>query len=907
MLEIRGVDKVYKTGGINRKVLKNVRLNFRSNEFVAILGPSGSGKTTLLNIIGGLDQYSNGDLIINEKSTKKYHVKVWDSYRNHRIGFVLQRYNLIPHQTVLSNVRLALTLSGVSKKESIKRAKKTLKDVGLEEHIHKLPSQLSGGQMQRVAIARALINDPDIVLADEPTGALDSETSVQIMKLLKKVAENKLVIMVTHNPELANNYATRIITIKDGKVTGDTNEYDGKIKTDLGLIETGKRSKKTRMSYLTAFSLSLKNLLTKKARTILVAFAGSIGIIGIALISAVSTGFQNYIDSIERDTLSSYPLNLMHESTDVTGLLLSMTGNDNDEEIANKVKENQLLTSILGSVTNNDLKSFRNYLDNHYDEVRGDIRLIENQYSVDPLIYTIDASDKIAKLNPSSLFTSLVGDNSLMSSFSSYTSVYTQVERDNLEEDLDVLAGRLPERYDEMLIFLNNPGQISDLLTYSLGFHDTKELANITKSLMSGEKVEIKNDPLELTYDELMNIDLRLILPADTYKYNPKYNVYEDMSENVEYMKTVYEKAERLKIVGVATAKPGSIANGSGVIYLPSLVTHIIDKSAETEIVKKQLAEPEIDIFSNRKFGEKDNAFNFKFSDLVSVDNTALSRAFKVTIDQNAIAAKTQEYMNEIIRDITVDISPVKNTLSDKFKMMAENFAIVLQEKIADGNFDPTKLEEDIDEFIDSTDYQELTKDFLLPIEQFKQLYAGLLKGYFGTLILNPSLTPEDFLATTEVDATLEQISAAITEIKMQKEILTQVSGLTTYLTNSFSKAFNIDQGALLSAFKLNFSEDELARVVEAMFSKKEATLFSNLVTLGYQKFDDPTRISFYFTSFNGKTHFVEFLEDYNELMRSYNSEDKVIEYNDATGILMSSVKTIVDAEIGRASCRERV
>ncbi|MBP5204955.1 ABC transporter ATP-binding protein, partial [Candidatus Saccharibacteria bacterium] len=462
MLEIKGVDKVYSTGGLKRKVLNNVRLNFRVSEFVAILGPSGSGKTTLLNIVGGLDQYSAGDLIINEKSTKKFRDKDWDSYRNHRIGFVFQSYNLIPHQTVLQNVRLALTLSGISKRESILRAKKALKDVGLEDHIEKLPNQLSGGQMQRVAIARALVNDPDIVLADEPTGALDSETSIQIMKLLKQVARNKLVIMVTHNPDLANRYATRIITIKDGKVTGDTNSYDGKIKTDLNLVESNNKSKKTRMSFFTALSLSLKNLLTKKARTLLVASAGSIGIIGIALISAVSTGFQNYIDSIEEDTLTSYPLTLQKETADISGILLSISGTDDASKIEGELRESQILTSTLGSVSNNDLPSFMNYLETHSDEIKNDIRMMEKEYNVDPLIYARDATNKIAKMNPSNLFSSLVPETSLLRNYSTMTSVVRQFEPENLEKDTKLLTGRYPEKYNELLVILNNSGEISE-------------------------------------------------------------------------------------------------------------------------------------------------------------------------------------------------------------------------------------------------------------------------------------------------------------------------------------------------------------------------------------------------------------------------------------------------------------
>ena len=733
MLEIRGVTKVYETGGVKRTVLKKVRVNFRESEFVAVLGPSGSGKTTLLNIIGGLDHYNNGDLIINEKSTKKFRDKDWDAYRNHRVGFVFQSYNLIPHQTVLNNVRLALTLSGISKREAIRRSKKVLKEVGLEDHIYKRPAQLSGGQMQRVAIARALVNDPDILLADEPTGALDSETSLQIMNLLKKIADKKLVVMVTHNPELAKEYATRIITLKDGVITSDSDPYDGKLRTDLDLVESEKKSKKTKMRFATAFGLSLNNLLTKKARTILVAAAGSIGIIGIALISAVSTGFQNYIDKIEEDTLTSYPLALQKESADMTGILLSLTGSADSDSAEGRLKENQVLTSTLGTVSNNDLPSFAEYLDEHGADVEDDIRLLEREYNVNPLIYTEDATGAVAKMNPSMLFTSLVGETSLLRNYSSMTSVFRQFEKENLEEDTELLAGRYPESYDELMVVLSNEGEISELLTYSLGFHDTDELNKIVSKIMSGESVEIKNEPLELSYEDLMGVDLRLVPATETYKFNAKYDVYEDMSDDTEYMRELYDKSEKLKIVGVGVMESEMLAGGSGVAYLPSLVTHIIDRSAQTEIVKKQLENPDVDIFSNTKFGEDKTGMNFEFEDLVAIDQAKLQQAM-----------------------------------------------------------------------------------------------AGV--------------------------------------------------------------------GKLSDAFSLNFTEDELSRVVSAMYNDKKATLATNLSALGYQDLDDPTELAFYFWSFEGKTHFVEFLEQYNGMMRAEGEDDKVIDYTDTTGVLMSSVKTIVDA-----------
>ncbi|MBQ7201834.1 ABC transporter ATP-binding protein/permease [Candidatus Saccharibacteria bacterium] len=884
MLELRGVTKVYETGGIKRTVLNDVNLNFRVSEFAAILGPSGSGKTTLLNIIGGLDHYTTGDLIINEKSTKKFKDKDWDSYRNHRIGFVFQSYNLIPHQTVLQNVRLALTLSGISKRESIIRAKKALKDVGLEEHIDKRPSQLSGGQMQRVAIARALVNDPDILLADEPTGALDSETSLQIMELLKEIAKEKLVIMVTHNPELADKYATRIIRLKDGRITADSNKYDGSVKTDLDASSSGRKSKKTKMSFFTALSLSLKNLLTKKARTILVAFAGSIGIIGIALISAVSTGFQNYIDHIEETTLTSYPLIVSKESADITGMLLSLTGATNNNLEGDYVDENRLLTSMLGSVSSNDLKSFETYMKNHENDIKGDLRAINYTYNVDPPIYTIDATNKPAKLNPNSLFSTFYGNSTIMSSYSNLTSIYEQHTPEVIEDVTRLVAGRFPEKYNEMLLVLTDPHEISDLLTYSLGYHDTSELANIFTKVMSGESVQIEGDPLKLTYEELMGKEYKLIYPFDLYKYNAKYDVYEDMSEDEAYMKELYEKAETLKIVGIAKPRDDMSIMNSGIIYLPELVTHIIERSSEAEITKKQLASPTIDVFSNTKFGEKNNDFNFSFSDLVSVDSNKLAKVFNINIDQNMVSAKTMDYMNKISDSIDGDARPIRKELDDKLTELSPELMMFIAGKSTEEDFDMAKVPEYIDEFVASKDFSEFENKYLIPAASFAQVFSGVLKlGFAGG--------QEDM-----INKTLDEFSIAILEVKMKSEILTKVGELSSYLTSSFANAFSIDESAFMDCFTLNFTEDELARVVTAMFTKSESTLDANLSAMGYQNFDDPTYIQFYFNSFDGKTHFVNFLDDYNEFVKTSGQEEKEIKYTDITGVLMSSVKTIVDA-----------
>lgn len=913
MLEIKGVKKVYETGGIRRVVLNKIDINFRTSEFAAILGPSGSGKTTLLNIIGGLDQYTTGDLIVNEKSTKKFRDKDWDSYRNHRIGFVFQSYNLIPHQTVLNNVKLALTISGLSKRESVRKAKKALTDVGLKEHIDKLPSQLSGGQMQRVAIARALVNDPDIILADEPTGALDSDTSIQIMKILKDISKDKLVIMVTHNPELADKYATRTITLKDGRITSDSNPYDGKIKTDLDLEKAKHKKGKTKMSFITALGLSLQNLLTKKARTVLVAAAGSIGIIGIALISAVSTGFQNYIDKIEEDTLTSYPLSLQKESADLTGILLSLTGSASNNEDSDRLTENQILTSTLGTVSNNDLTSFAEYMKVHEPEIKDDVRLLEYEYNVDPVIYTEDATGAIAKMNPSTLFTSLVGESSLLRNYSSMTSVFQQYEQKNLINDTELLAGRYPEKYDELLVVLSNKGEISELLTYSLGFHDTDELNKIVSKIMSGESVDIHNDPLELTYEDIMNADLRLVPATETFKYNDKYSIYEDMSGDKDFMREVYNNAERLKVTGVAVMSSEMLTGGSSVAYLPSLVEHIIDESGQTDIVKKQLENPDVDIFSNTKFGEEDNEFNFEFSDLVSVDEAALTQAFGVKIDQNAVSTKTQEYMEGISNDITNEINKmpeVRKGLEEHFKELAGELRRDFEDKIIKGEISMMDLMNPetserilvdfVDEFVAGKDFGALEDAYQIPKDNSSAAFDGMLKGYLASYLQttskHESFSVDDYLNTPEITTVFDNLTGAATNLSMQKEVLGKLGNLTTYLTDSFANAFHVDQNAIVGAFRLNFSEDELSRVVTAMFTKKKSTLATNLSTLGYQDLDDPTKMAFYFWSFDGKTRFLEFLDSYNNNMRSLGMDDKVIEYSDTTGMLMSSVKIIVDA-----------
>ncbi len=885
MLEIKNIKKIYKLANFEQKALKGISVNFRENEFVAVLGPSGSGKTTLLNIIGGLDKYTSGDLVINGVSTKEYKDRDWDTYRNHRVGFVFQSYNLIPHQSVLKNVELALTLSGVSKKERIERAKEALEKVGLKAHIYKKPNQLSGGQMQRVAIARSLVNNPDILLADEPTGALDSETSVQVMDLLKEVAKDKLVIMVTHNPDLAKKYASRIVKLKDGEVISDSNPYDGKLKEN-----NNKKDNKTSMSFMTALSLSFNNLMTKKGRTILVSLAGSIGIIGIALILALSNGFQKYVDNIGEETLTSYPLTIMNESTDIMGTLLSMRGY-HEKNGREEVKEEQYITNMLSSIKANDIESFKHYLENNYDKVSDDLSAVKYTYSIDPLIYT-NNNKKLSKLNPSSLFTSMYGSSSMMSSYSSFASVYNEIldNKETLNSQYELLKGSWPEEYDEMVIVLSEPNSISDLLVYSLGLRDIDELNDMVNKIMSGKEVNVKNEPLTISYDDLMNIDLRLILPTNTYKYNSKYDVYEDMSEDSNYMNKLYDNALKIKIVGIVCPKEGvnSMALNPGVAYTSKLIKYIIEESSKTDLVKKQLEYENVDVFSGKRFNSSSNKLGLNLNDIISVDKDKMKNAFNVNIDENDIKNTTNNYLNEIADSITVDVSSAKDDFDNTFNTLATNLYDYLPNN-------------DIDTYLDNNIelINKLEANYGIPSNMFKETFKGLLSGIVQIYSLNNNMPKnaynsalEGYLSSTPVIMVSDKFASTMTEAKMKKEILTKVGELTGNITSKMAKAYNIDQNALASAFKLNLSEDELKRVVSAMMSGKEASADTNLKLLGYQDLDNPTMISFYFNSFDSKENFLKFIDNYNDIV----SEDKEIKYSDTTGILMSSVKTIVNA-----------
>ncbi|WP_195615560.1 ABC transporter ATP-binding protein/permease [Lachnospira eligens] len=639
MLELNDIKKDYVSGSTTVSALKGINLRFRDCEFVSILGQSGCGKTTMLNIIGGLDKYTSGDLKINGVSTKNYKDRDWDFYRNNSIGFVFQSYNLIPHQTVLSNVELALTLSGVSKAERKKRAIEALEKVGLGEQIHKKPNQMSGGQMQRVAIARALVNNPDILLADEPTGALDTETSIQIMELLKEISKDRLIIMVTHNPELAKNYSTRIVKLLDGVITDDSDPYTledmeadirakeaAKVKTSEKKIKKSGKKQKTSMSFFTALSLSFNNLMTKKTRTILTAFAGSIGIIGIAMILSISNGIQLYIDRVQRDTLSSYPITLQAESIDISSMVTSMTGNSDSEEHEDKSKiysndiMGDMINTMVKEVKSNNLSEFKRYIENGGSDIKSYVSDIQYSYDVPLNIYMKDTSNGVEQLNPSTMFDSIYGEgatstSSAMSSgmgmgMFSNSSVWNQLlgNQQVLDEQYDVLAGHWPENYNEVVLVVDKNNEVDDYTLYSLGLKDPEEVRTLFKKMMVGESYETKKD-ISYTFDEILDTEFKLVMPTDMYKYNDVTGTWDDYSKDDKYMTNVVNNGTDIKVCGIIRPNDDAVSTSisSGIGYTAKLTEYIIEEVKNSEIAKAQLADTSVDVFTGVPFDNDRN------------------------------------------------------------------------------------------------------------------------------------------------------------------------------------------------------------------------------------------------------------------------------------------------------------
>ena len=638
MLQIKGIRKVYKTGTLIQEALKGVSLSLRDNEFVAILGQSGSGKTTMLNIIGGLDRYDEGDLIINGVSTKKYSDRDWDSYRNHTVGFVFQSYNLIPHQSVLKNVELALTIGGISAKERTERAADALEKVGLEEHIHKKPSQLSGGQMQRVAIARALVNDPDILLADEPTGALDSDTSLQVLDLLKEVAQDRLVVMVTHNPELAERYATRIVTLKDGEITSDSDPFTPE-ETEGVHQNLGRSS----MSPLTSLLLSFNNLWTKKARTILVSFAGSIGIIGIAMILAMSNGANVYIRDVEEKSLQDYPLQINDTSFDLVSMYTDSIASGSSDSSATDdekgIEEWRTITSMFSGMNNNDLKSLKAYFESDECDIYDHVQSIEYDYSIKPRIYKENENGNYRQVNPEISFNALgisgtESSNSLLSSLTSTDSFFELSDNEKLlQESYDLKAGKWPESYNECVVTLTSNGRIADMTLYAMGLKDPDELDTMINEFVDGKNPDEMSDLGHYSYDDLLGVEFQVVSVTDFYTYDKNYSVWTDHSSDKSYVKKLIgDKGEAMKVVGIIQPN-GSKSTPSaniGIGYHSLLTNHIIDLAKESDIVKDQLAHPDIDVFTGKSFDDPSNNNNMDFSSLFSVDSDAIEKAFNL-------------------------------------------------------------------------------------------------------------------------------------------------------------------------------------------------------------------------------------------------------------------------------------
>ena len=1008
MLEIKNISKTYKTGNLVQKALDGVSLNLRDNEFVAILGPSGSGKTTLLNIIGGLDRYDSGDLIINHVSTKNYKDKDWDSYRNHTIGFVFQSYNLIPHQTVLANVELALTISGISKKERTRRALAALEEVGLKEQAHKKPNQMSGGQMQRVAIARALVNNPDILLADEPTGALDSKTSYQVMELLKKVAKDRLVVMVSHNPDLSEEYATRVVKIKDGKIIDDSDPYIVEEEVEAKHKNLGK----AKMGILTALSLSFNNLVSKKGRTILTAFAGSIGIIGIALILSLSAGFQNYIDQIQEETMASYPLTIDSNTTNIFSAIMGREMlNDGSQLKEGFVKEIPMITTAANSLGTNDLKKFKKWLEDNEEIYIEDINKIDYQYDVSPLIYSRDATGEIVQLNPSTMLSGIYSDSamSMVSSMmqgSAMMGAFYEEDYNNLS-DYELLRGTYPSAYDEVLVVLNNKEMIPDLIVYSLGLRDTEELSALIQQVMNGEEVTIHNEQMMISYDDLLTLDFRLINATDLYKYNEKYDTYEDMNDDEKYIEELYSNAHKLKITGIAYSE-----GNSGVIYSKELTSKVINDAYNTEIVQKQLNNKDIDVFSNTAFDEDKKDSGLDFNDLVTIDEDLLKEAFIVNISEDDFDfdMMDEEKMQEVIMGnakeaaTAVTSGPNVTQLSSAFTamntMMLDKYidvyesteGIIKEETLStplpqteenseennnESNIPDVKylyLKEELLDAIASNITGENYKNALTAMasqapEEYKEYVAMLsmlqaedydnlaasvktsfyayYKPVFESSLVEPvrnengETIAKKILYTTQhqdiqgqrIEITIygnpmseskkvstDLISSAILDetavAYTNKSVNSIVNNYATYMVaasigkslmsvmepmqDSFSELgdkfsgdiFEFDTEKFKEAFQFEMDEEELSRLMSSMIKSSSATYKNNLKNLGYQDENDPSSISFYFKDFDSKNHFMNILDEYNENV----DEEYKISYTDITGLMMSSVATIIDS-----------
>ena len=870
MLKLSNITKRYTLGGSTIDALRGVDLEFRENEFVSILGPSGCGKTTTLNIIGGLDRYTSGDLIINGRSTKDYKDADWDAYRNHSIGFVFQSYNLIPHQTVLANVELALTLAGVSKKERHRRAVEALERVGLGDQLSKVPSQMSGGQMQRVAIARALINDPDILLADEPTGALDSETSVQVMELLKEVAQDRLVIMVTHNPELAQQYSTRIVTLKDGKVTGDSNPYRQEEQAPVLTGKQARAAKKPSMSFLTALSLSLTNLRTKMGRTVLTAFAGSIGIIGIALILALSTGINTYINKVQEDTLSSYPITIQAESTDMTALMASLMGArhsegggggsnpDPDRVYASTVMYDMMDSMLNAETQTNNLEAFKEYLDNGGGGIK-DMAAVHYSYDFGFDIYTQDENGDILKSDVMALMQDAMsamygGDYS--SYFEQMGSMYSAMEvweellpgedgelvSPQEKNQYELLYGGWPQSHDEVILFVDGSNEISDLMLYALGLMPHADMEEAMVSMSKGETVDVGE--MSWSYEELCALDFKLILPAEYYQHDPATDTYTDMSQTQAGMDFLYNSEDvgiRLKVAGIARPVDGGHGMLSGGIgYTSALTRFAIKTTGDTEILKAQLDDPDTDVIVNLPFPKEDDAepADEEKAEAIREHLSGLTASEKAAAYVDVMGQPSQEYVDTVV-DQQMD-GMTRQAIED---MIVEQYA---GEMGVDGDTVRGYISDMSDEELFGKVEEAIAR-------QVREQYAAGVEQQLASL-------PQETLA-----------------------------GMLDYAMDpnrEFAAGLAMGTPSPLTMEQFVYLYDHYMPP-----TKSSSTYEDNLKRLGYTRLESPSAISIYATTFAQKDQIAGLIQDYND---GVSSEDDEITYTDYVALLMSSITGII-------------
>lgn len=853
MLEIRNIVKNYETGSETVHALKGVSIAFRESELVSILGQSGCGKTTLLNIIGGLDQYTSGDLIINGQSTKQYKSADWDIYRNHSVGFIFQSYNLIPHQSVLSNVELALTLSGVSKAERRRRAKEALEKVGLGNQLNKRPNQMSGGQMQRVAIARALVNDPDILLADEPTGALDSETSIQIMELVKEIAKDRLVIMVTHNPELAEKYSTRIVKLLDGQIVGDSDPFDPAKEPAHSEVRKSEVTKgqKTSMSFLTALSLSKNNLMTKKGRTFLTSFAGSIGIIGIALILSLSNGVQEYINSVERSTLASFPVSIQHETVDYTSLMTSMMNvRDNAEEnrdpdrIYTNDISTEMMKTMLSEMQTNNLAEFKEYLESDPDGISASIEEIQYSYDSNLYIYGHSADGDIMQINPSTVMSAMMGqsmaDNvsqmtntysSLMgsSSMSSYDAFRELLSTDMLKTEYEVLAGRLPEAYNEVVVLVTDRNELSDVTLYTLGLRDQGELEGMMSSVMAGESFDLDTGDLSFSYDDLMGMEFSMLTAPEFYQKNDD-GTWTDMRSDSEFMEQAAENGLKLKVVGILKPDADSLissTNSGGIGYTHALTEYMIDKTNSSELVKAQKENPDVDVFTGIEFPKADEEEEQPMSQSEAMEMLTgmLTEEQRTKINEGIMAALTEEQQAQIQ-------SAMMGMVSDE-------------------------------------QMNSIMMGVLTP-EQLTQLQSGA--------DVNSLLTDAQ---KAQMSA---QIAASLTA-EQNAELSTMMNGM-------------VDPTKMYTIFMQVLTTDQLRQLMDMTKEPEttDATYDGNLKLLGVAELSEPSSMKIYATDFESKEKITQLIEKYNDSKIVDDNQADVINYTDYVGLMMSSVSDIINS-----------